>query len=187
MKKTIYLIRHCKAEGQEPDAALTEQGKQDAKSLVHALVDLEVDHILSSPYRRAIDTIMPLAEKLKLEVQVIEELKERVLSNQSMSDWLEKLEQTFIDKDIAFEGGESSREALSRVLHVIEEVLNNEEMNRVVLVSHGNLLSLLINHYNPDFGFKEWAKMRNPDLFILELEENDTRISHCEVIENPAH
>ena len=187
MKKTIYLIRHCKTEGQEPGAALTEQGKQDAKALVRVLVDIEVDHILSSPYRRAIDTIIPLSKELKLEVQVKEELKERVLSDQPMHDWLEKLEQTFLDKDLVFEGGESSREALSRVLRVIEEVLNNEEMNQVVLVSHGNLLSLLINHYDSNFGFKEWAKMRNPDLFILEVDGNDSRIIHREVNKNPVH
>jgi len=185
-KTTIYLIRHCKAEGQEPEAALTEQGKQDAKALVQMLRDIEVDHILASPYKRAVDTIMPLAEKLNLGIQRIEGLKERVLSNQPMDDWLVKLEQTFVDKDIAFEGGESSREALSRVLQVIEVVLDNEEMNQVVLVSHGNLLSLLINHYNPAFGFQEWAKMRNPDLFILELEGNNARIiHHREVNKNP--
>ena len=76
MKKTIYLIRHCKAEGQEPDAALTEQGKQDAKELVQMLSDTKVDHILASPYKRAVDTIRPLAEKLNLEIQRIEGLKE---------------------------------------------------------------------------------------------------------------
>ncbi len=185
--KTIYLIRHCKAEGQEPDAALTEQGKQDAKALVHTLKDLGVDHILSSPYKRAVDTIRPLAEKMNLEIQRIEGLKERVLSDQPMDDWLVKLEQSFTDKDLAFEGGESSREALSRILNVIEEMLNNEEMNRVVLVSHGNLMSLLINHYDPAFGFQEWAKMSNPDLFILEIEGASGRVIHHPTEKNPVH
>lgn len=33
MNKIIYIIRHCEATGQAPDASLTEKGKEQAKKL----------------------------------------------------------------------------------------------------------------------------------------------------------
>ena len=47
-----------------------------------------------------------------LEVEIDERLSERMLSSVSLSDWLEKLEATFYDLDLKFEGGESSKEAM---------------------------------------------------------------------------
>jgi len=35
---------------------------------------------------------------------------------------------------------------------------------------------LLLNHYNPAFGFREWAMMKNPDLFVLKLEGDSRKI-----------
>ncbi len=47
--KTIYLLRHCKAEEQEHDAPLTREGKRDALSLGEYLKPLEISSIISSP------------------------------------------------------------------------------------------------------------------------------------------
>ncbi len=190
MKKTIYLVRHCKAEGQEAEAPLTRKGEEDARALVQILKNVEIDHILSSPYKRALDTIKPLAQKLKLEIQKVEALKERVLSEVPMDDWLTKLEQTFLEKDLVFEGGESSRAALSRILEIIKEIVKNEHMKNVVIVSHGNLLSLLIQHYCPNFGFKEWSEMKNPDIFIVDFEDSQAKVTHRKIVwneKNPVH
>ncbi|WP_341538183.1 histidine phosphatase family protein [Paenibacillus xerothermodurans] len=52
---------------------------------------------------------------------------------------------TFEDLDICYEGGESSNTAMSRAIRAVMEVLNGENKN-VVLVSHGNLISLLLKH-----------------------------------------
>ena len=35
MNKTIYLLRHCEATGQNPEAELTEKGKEQAEKLIH--------------------------------------------------------------------------------------------------------------------------------------------------------
>jgi predicted acetyltransferase/broad specificity phosphatase PhoE len=168
--KKIYLIRHCEAEGQPAEASLTDNGIKQAAHLSEFFRDIPIDRIISSPYKRAVQTVEPLAQRINLEIEKNDLLTERILSSQNLSDWLEKLRATFDDLDLKFEGGESSSEAKGRIVTVIEEVQNSEELNTTIIVTHGNLLSLLLNHYNHHFGFEEWRGLRNPDVFLLKIE-----------------
>ncbi len=170
--KKIYLIRHCEAEGQPAEAPLTEKGLKQAISLSEFFRGIPINRIISSPYKRAIQSIEPLAMANNLEIETNELLTERVLSTQNLSDWLEKLSATFDDLELKFEGGESSNEAMKRIVSVMEEVLNGETQSTII-VTHGNLLSLLLNHYNQQFGFEDWKGLRNPDVFLLKI-ENET-------------
>ncbi len=61
---TIYLVRHCSATGQEPDAALTEAGERQALELRDFFQDVPVTRIISSDYRRAVASITPVATAL---------------------------------------------------------------------------------------------------------------------------
>lgn len=178
--KKIYLIRHCKTTGQEPRAGLTNQGKENALELVPILEKCHIDHIISSPYKRAVQTIKPFSENIGIPIMIDENLEERVLSADPMEDWLEQLERTFIERDLIFSGGESSNHALTRIQKVLDEVFENEQMQQVAIVSHGNILSLLINHYDPSFGFAEWQQMKNPDIFVLEQDNGMISINRME-------
>lgn len=62
--KNVYVVRHCKAEGQASDAQLTAIGVEQAEILAEFLSDKEIDYIISSPYERAYRTIKPLSDKL---------------------------------------------------------------------------------------------------------------------------
>ena len=166
--KKIYLIRHCEATGQEPSAELTNEGKGKAIQLVPLLEKLQIDYIISSPYKRTLQTIEPFSESNKIPVLIDENLTERRLSAEPMENWLEQLERTFIERDLIFLGGESSNHALSRIRKVLEEVFEHKQKHCVGIVTHGNILSLLINHYDPTFGFAQWQQMKNPDIFLLE-------------------
>lgn len=119
MKKLI-VIRHCSATGQERDAELTIAGKNQANTLATFLLEnqSQIDHIISSPFVRAIDSIRPYALQANLSIQEDERLAERILSNVPMDDWLQKLESTFTNIDIAFSGGESTKQATDRAYHL---------------------------------------------------------------------
>jgi 2,3-bisphosphoglycerate-dependent phosphoglycerate mutase len=169
--KRIYLIRHCEAEGQAPEAALTERGFKQAIQLADVLNGVSIDRIIVSPYKRTVQSIEPLAKLLNLKIETNDLLTERVLSSQNLSDWLEKLRATFDDFELKFEGGESSTEAMKRIVEVVEEVFETETQNTII-VTHGNLLSLLLNHFNNEFGFDDWRNLRNPDVFLLKNENN---------------
>ncbi|KKK37091.1 phosphoglycerate mutase [Mesobacillus campisalis] len=172
--KTIYLIRHCEAQGQPPEAQLTEKGREQADQLAEFFSEMKIDRILSSPFQRAVDSVKPLAKQLGIEVELDRRLEERTLSSNNLENWLDALRRTFDDQDLKLEGGESSREAASRIVAVVEEVLLSESRESII-VTHGNLLSLLLRNYNPDFGFDQWQRLSNPDVFMLK--HNGNRVS----------
>lgn len=164
--KNIYVIRHCEAEGQPSVAPLTERGLKQAVDLVAFFDNIKVERIIASPYKRAVQTIQPLAKQLNIEVEINNQLIERVLSTNHLSDWFEKLRTTFEDYELKFEGGESSQEAVKRIIEVVEDVFKGEFENTII-VTHGNLMSLLLNHYNKEFGFNDWLNLSNPDVYLL--------------------
>src|SRR5699024_6472975 len=96
--KNIYLIRHCTAAGQHPDSPLTRDGLRQAVQLKDFFIsqNIDCDRIISSPYLRAIDSIRPYAEQIGLPIDVDERLKERILSDRPIDDWLDVLEQSFM-------------------------------------------------------------------------------------------
>lgn len=175
MEKTIYLIRHCQAVGQPPESQLTAEGIKQAEKLADFLSSIKVDRIFSSPFLRAVETIKPFAQKITIEIETDERLAERVLSANSMPDWFEKLKMTFSDMDLRYEGGESSKEAMDRIVQVVNEMIGSQAQSSVI-VTHGNIMSLLLNFYNKSFGFDEWQQLSNPDVFIMRFKNNEVQI-----------
>lgn len=167
--KRIYIIRHCKAEGQEENANLTSEGYQQAIMLKNFFENVQIDKIISSHYVRAVQTIEPLAEDKGMEIIQDARLSERILSTENYPDWLEKLKMTFQDKSLTFIGGESSNEALIRIASVLEEVIVSPEEN-IILVTHGAIMSLLLNSIDENFGFDQWQTLTNPDIYLIEIQ-----------------
>jgi len=164
--KKIYIVRHCRAEGQAADARLTTEGIEQADRLAGFLSDRAIDYILSSPYERACRSIQPLADKQGLQIVVDDRLTERVLSGTNRPEWRDMLFQSFRDLDLCYEGGESGRSAMSRAVRVVKEALNSRYEN-IVIVSHGNLISLLLKYFDGRIGFAEWEALSNPDIYLL--------------------
>ena len=79
---TLFLIRHAAAgdrsswQGDDRDRPLTAKGLAQSKALVDDLRDRQIEAIFSSPYVRCLQTVMPLAEVLGLEVHVEDVLAE---------------------------------------------------------------------------------------------------------------
>ena len=170
MGKVLYVVRHAKAEGQEPIAQLTAEGQIQAIHLKKQLQELGIERIVSSPFLRAIQTVHPFASEEGIDIELDDRLAERMLSTINMEDWLEKLAHTFDDPDLRFEGGESSREGLVRISSVVQDVLKSDETT--LLVSHGNLISLFLQSLNSQFGFENWKVMKNPHVFRIEYAED---------------
>lgn len=78
----LLLVRHAHAgsrsdwEGGDWERPLSERGRQQAAGLVRALDGLAVQRILSSPYRRCVETVQPLADELGLKVETTNDLAE---------------------------------------------------------------------------------------------------------------
>ena len=77
-----YLVRHAKAGSRNgwigPDEArpLTRAGREQAEAIMRELAERPVPRTLSSPYRRCVETLQPLATKLGLLVEEMTVLAE---------------------------------------------------------------------------------------------------------------
>ncbi len=172
---TVYVVRHCQAAGQEPAAPLTPAGSAQAEALAEFLLPLGIERIVSSPFTRAVHSIAPLAARLRLEVEQDARLRERALG-EAAPDWLECLRRSFDDLDLCFAGGESSREAMRRAVAAVDDLLRHAT-RKTLIVSHGNLIALLLRHFDPRVGFETWQALTNPDVFCVTLAADGASIT----------
>ena len=88
---------------------------------------------------------------------------------------MERLKITFQDFDIIYDGGESSNEALARAICAANEILSTH-IKRVAIVTHGNLLSLMLHNFDKTYGFDVWKSLTNPDVFLLTFKSDKVKI-----------
>lgn len=129
---------------------------------------LGLEHIVSSPFARAIQSIEPLARSLGIPIEIDPRLAERVLSAEPLPNWPESLRATFDDPELSFPGGESGRAATERAMAAAHDALSSGRTT--ALVSHGNLVTLLLRHVDSRIGFDAWSRLTNPDIFRVTLE-----------------
>ena len=162
----LILVRHCQATGQQPNATLTETGQQQAQSLAHFLSDYHIDHITTSQYLRAQLSIEPFANRAGLPINRDSRLNERTLSAEPIDNWQEIVRDSFDDLDLRAPGGESAREVLIRAWAALHDILAADHSLPLV-VTHGNLMALVLHSLDPTFGYEGWSSLTNPDVFIL--------------------
>ena len=79
---TIYLVRHAKAgergtwDGDDRHRPLSGRGHLQARELVDLLSDARFERVLSSPYVRCMETVVPLAAERGVAIEPVEALAE---------------------------------------------------------------------------------------------------------------
>ena len=172
--RDLLLVRHCQAISQGPTAALTDVGFGQAERLADFLLDYPVDFIVTSRYVRARQTIEPYSEKAGLPIHQDHRLNERTLSVEPIADWQRFVRRSFDDPDLRMPGGESARQALHRAEAALKEILRGEHRLAVV-VTHGNVMALLLHSVDASFGYQGWKSLTNPDIWILSERPDGSR------------
>lgn len=166
--KQLVLVRHAAATGQEANAALTAEGEQQAHVLADVLLRHDIQHVISSPFARALDSVAPFCRRVGVRAETDDRLVERVLSTSTLPDWRDHLRRSFSELDYQVDGGESSRTAQARGTAAVRAALATGK--RCAIVTHGNLLALILNSIDSTVGFDEWARLSNPDAFALQVD-----------------
>jgi len=103
----LYFVRHAQSiyvEGSERTRGLTEQGRLDAERVKDLLIGEQPDVFVSSHYKRAVETILPLAKACNCEINLEEDLRERTLSATDMGKdrFFEAKRTVFEQQDFAY-------------------------------------------------------------------------------------
>lgn len=181
----ILLVRHAEPiavgaagwEDRDDERPLTEAGRRAAHELADELEPFVITGAYSSPYRRAIETIEPTAERRGLRIIVLEDLRERRLTLTQRDDWMEHLTASWSDFDYALEGAESGRAAQRRGAAVLDLLrVRHPDGGRLLLGSHGNLISLILHTLEPGVDADFHLAMPTPAIYHLEHDGHGWRV-----------
>jgi 2,3-bisphosphoglycerate-dependent phosphoglycerate mutase len=170
----VLLVRHAEPVAfgtlgvEDDERPLTDAGRDAAEELARELDGYEISAIYSSPYARAVETVSILARRRGLAVSVLPDLRERRLSLEPHDAWRETLERAWTDADFALPGAESGRDAQRRAIAILDLLRSRHpDGGRLVLGSHGNLISLILQALEPGVDFAFHMAMPMPALYRL--------------------
>ncbi len=170
MVVNFYLVRHAHAEWTpDENRPLSPLGLFGAARVAELLAPLPIDGISSSPYRRAVQTVAVLASDLKLEIQIEDRFKERTLGDWSEGSFEEAVGRTWQDAGFSWLNGESNLSAQSRAIVALQGLTAGGLGDHVVLGTHGNLLALILNYFDPGVDHQFWSRLTMPDVYHLEI------------------
>ncbi|MBE5804103.1 MAG: histidine phosphatase family protein [Clostridiales bacterium] len=160
---TVYFVRHAEPNYHNHDdltRELSAKGMEDRHKVTRLLADLPVDAVLSSPFRRAVDTVKPLADSRGLPIRTVEAFRERRVDSCWIEDFNSFCQAQWADFDFRLTDGESLREVQARNVAALRAVLREYSGQTVVIGSHGTALSTIINRYDPAFGYEAFRQIR---------------------------
>lgn len=124
---TIYFVRHAHSTytKEERERPLSDKGHIDTDNVIHLLKEEHIDVVISSPYKRTIQTVQGIANTYNLSIQLEEDLRERLLSKEPVTDFNDAIQKVWADWTFAYEGGESNDVAQRRAVICMQNILKN--------------------------------------------------------------
>lgn len=160
---TVYFVRHAEPNYSNHDdelRELTEKGLGDCKLVTEYLSDKSIDVVLSSPYKRSVDTVMDFANRYSIEIERIDDFRERKVDSEWIEDFTGFCKRQWADFNYKYTDGETLAEVQKRNISALKQVLEQFENKNIVIGSHGTALSTIINYYDPTYGFEDFDKIR---------------------------
>lgn len=176
---TLFFVRHAHAEWTlDENRSLSAQGREDAIRVANILYEYPISIIYSSISRRARETITPLAEQLGLSIYMEPDLQERRLGDGIFEDFFQAVEVTWRNSSFAHPGGESSLIAQKRGVAVVQRLLAKHPAQQIVLSTHGNLMALILQSFDPSVDFMFWKSLTMPDVYKLNISQSGKGLMH---------
>jgi broad specificity phosphatase PhoE len=159
---TVFLIRHGETEltperrfsgWGSNDPSLSDRGRWQASAVAEALSWHEIDAIISSPAARTLETAKEISKRSNAAIVVNDDFKEC-----SFGEWdgltfaeVEEKDPSTLHKWLASSavappGGESFNEVGERVIRAFTQVLNENQGQKIAIVSHVTPIKQIITH-----------------------------------------
>lgn len=172
----VYYVRHAEPNYDNHNDALRElspKGLADRKLVTDFLMDKRIDVIVSSPYKRAVDTVRDFADCSGLEISLIDDFRERKIDSEWIDDFNSYAKKQWGDFRYKRSDGECLLEVQIRNVRALEELLHQYPGRNIVIGGHGTALSTILNHYDASFGYEDFEAMRHKMPWIVEFHFDD--------------
>ena len=177
MNTNIYFIRHAETvyrpEDHDFNRPLTEKGRNDAKSLTKVFQNISVSKIYSSPYFRAINSVKDIAEDKKLDIELLNDLRERKVANHYIKDFFDFSSKQWQNFNYSLSGGESLNEVKVRGLQALKKIISKNKGENIIAAGHGTWLGIMLNHFDKKYDYNYWRNLKTPDIFKFEYKDNN--------------
>ena len=167
MSVRLLLVRHGHVDfdsrdftdsprGRQYDPPLSDRGKEQARRLADRLSLMDPPEVIvTSPFRRCLETIAPYLEASGLQAERVDDLGEVFIGDwegmgfEQIISGDEDLARRFREQEPMFAlapGGESGRELRARVVPAIDRVLHRAGDGIVLVVAHGGVINAYLGH-----------------------------------------
>ena len=182
----VYFVRPAQPNYENHDdltRELTEKGLQDRKLVTEFLRDKEIHAVLSSPFKRSVDTVKEFADEMELPIAFVEDFRERRVDSGWIEDFTAFAKRQWADFSYKLSDGECLGEVQARNIAALNRVLAEHEGKNVVIGSHGTALSTVINYFEPSFGYEDFDAIRGLMPWIVRLSFEGTKCVEIEKID----
>ena len=175
----IYMVRHGESpkEGNERTRGLTGKGKLDACRITESLKGEEIEVFVTSPYKRAVETIRDLAEHMGRKVVEMEDLRERVFASGekriSDEELIPLLEKSFADPSFSLTGAESNAACQNRAIAVLKDILSIHKGKKIAIAMHGAIMTLMMGYYDSRYDLDFLLHTSKPDIYKMVFDQNE--------------
>jgi broad specificity phosphatase PhoE len=149
---------------------LGEEGRARCLSLADALALSQPDVIVSSIEPKALETAELVAEILGLTNKIFEDLHEHERDNEAFdrsdANFQEKIVHFFEHPDRLVYGRETGDQAYLRFSTAVKGVVETHRNRRVIIVTHGTVMSLLLSRANQFEPFPFWKSLGLPSFVV---------------------
>lgn len=169
MFTTVYLVRHADSiyTTDEMNRPISERGRLDAIELWRKFKDIDVHKVYSSPYKRAIQTVEGIALDKNLAINLIDDMRERKKIDGKLDNFQENVKKLWDNTSFKFIGGESNKEGQVRGVNAITNLLRENDGKSIVIGTHGDIMTLILNYYDNSYGYEFWKALDMPDAYKL--------------------
>jgi isoleucyl-tRNA synthetase len=201
-RNTFYFARHGEATKNEAGIAscslegdtfgLTKDGKTQAGQLASQAKKLGVDVIISSDFLRTKETAEIVGKALDLEVKIDKRLREYncgVFSGKTEKEYHDQFSQLHNRWSEAPEGGETWEDLQKRMAEVVLEINKENQGKKVLIVSHGDPLWMLMSYFGSERPYPNYAEAFEMDVSIVDLHRPyiDEIVIKCKECGKDAH
>lgn len=120
--------------------------------------------IYSSPFTRCLHTVQPFASKRRINIEVIDELRERLIAKEISDGFYDLWCKSWDDFDFALPGCETSNQAQERFVAALNDIAGKHDKSPIAISTHGNVIGLFLNWIDKRVGRKEAEALKNPDV-----------------------